>query len=81
MSAGTRQGDGSYQGTLYRTAGPPFNAVPFTPVGAADVAAVGTMQLAFTDGDHGTLTYTYSGSTVTKAITRQVFSAPVSSCN
>jgi hypothetical protein len=81
MSGGTRQGDGSYQGTLYKTSGGPFNASPFTPVGAGDVAAVGTMRIAFTDGDHGTLTYSYSGATVSKAITRQVFSAPVSACN
>ncbi|NTV38172.1 MAG: hypothetical protein HGA82_03190, partial [Anaerolineales bacterium] len=29
MSAGTRQGDGSYQGDLFQTAGPAFNTVPF----------------------------------------------------
>lgn len=81
MSAGTRQGDGSYAGDLYRTQGPAFNAVPFTPVGAGDVAKVGTMSVRFADGDHGTLTYTYSGATVVKAITRQLFSAPASACN
>ncbi len=81
MSAGTKQPDGSYSGTLYRTTGPSFDANPFTPIGAANVAAVGTMRLAFSDGNTGTLTYTYNGATVTKSITRQVFSSPVSACN
>jgi hypothetical protein len=81
MSDGRRQADGSYLGDLYRTKGPAFNAVPFTPLTAADVTTVGTMRLAFSDGNNGTLTYTYSGSTVTKAITRQVFSTPVPLCN
>ena len=81
MSAGQRQGDGSYSGDLYRTAGSPFNANPFTPIGAGDVTLVGNMRLRFADGDNGTLTYTYKGATVTKSITRQVFSTPVSACN
>jgi hypothetical protein len=81
MSAGTRQSDGSYLGDLYRTAGSPFNAQPFPPIGASDVTNVGNMRLRFTNGETGTLTYTYNGTTVTKAITRQVFSAPQSACN
>ena len=78
MSAGTRQGDGSYSGELYRTSGPAFNTTPF---GGVTAQAVGTMRLRFTDGNNGTLTYTYNGVTVTKAIQRQVFSSPVSTCN
>jgi serine protease len=39
------------------------------------------MRLRFTDGNAGTLTYTNNGITVTKAITRQEFSTPVSACN
>ena len=78
MSAGRRQADGSYLGDLYRTTGPAFNAVPFTGV---SLATVGTMRLRFTDGTNGTLTYTYDGAPVTKAITRQVFASPVPVCN
>jgi hypothetical protein len=78
MSAGTRQSDGSYLGDLYQTAGPAFNANPFTGV---TVATVGTMRLRFSDGNNGTLTYTYNGASVTKAITRQEFSSPVPACN
>ena len=81
MSAGERQSDGSYSGALYRTSGPVFNAAPFTPVAPQDVTAVGTMRLRFTDGEQGELTYTYEGATVTKTISRQVFSGPVSACN
>ena len=52
-----------------------------TILGAADVTQVGTMRLRFTNGNAGTLTYTNNGVTVTKAITRQEFSTPVSACN
>ena len=81
MSGGPRQTDGSYLGTLYRTRGSPFNAVPFTPLTPADLTDVGTMRLRFANGNSGTLTYTYNGTTVTKAITRQTFATPQSACN
>lgn len=78
MSAGQRQPDGSYLGDLFATTGPAFDASPFAGVAAA---AVGTMRMRFADGNNGTLTYTYNGTTVTKAITRQVFSSPLPACN
>jgi hypothetical protein len=78
MSAGVRQPDGSYLGDLYQTSGPVFNANPFAGV---SVATVGTMRLRFSDGNNGTLTYTYNGTPVTKAITRQLFSSPVPACS
>ncbi|HEX4944850.1 MAG TPA: hypothetical protein VFV55_10885, partial [Usitatibacteraceae bacterium] len=81
MSSGDRQSDGSYLGDLYRASGPPFNANPFTPITIADLANVGTMRLRFSDGNNGTLTYTYNGAPVTKAITRQLFSSPVPDCH
>ena len=81
MSEGRRQGDGSYLGNLYRTTGPAFNAVPFTPIGAADQTVVGTMRLRFTDGNNGTLNYTVNGVNVEKAITRIPFATPVAACN
>ena len=81
MSAGQRQADGSYLGDLYRTAGPAFNAVPFTPIGAADLTTVGSMRLRFTDGERGELSYTVNGTSVTKQITRQVFGSPAFACN
>jgi hypothetical protein len=81
MPSGTRQADGSYLGDLYRTAGPVFNAAPFTPIAGADITLVGNMRLRFTDGNNGTLSYSYNGTNVTKAITRQLFSTPQSACN
>jgi len=81
MSGGVRQADGSYQGTLYRSSGPAFNASPFTPITEANLTNVGTMRFQFADGERGTLSYTVNGAPVTKAITRLVFSSPVPTCN
>ena len=81
LPAGTRQADGSYFGDLYRTTGSPFSTQPFPPIAGGDVTAVGNMRLRFADGGNATLTYLYNGTTVTKSITRQVFSTPVSACN
>ena len=78
MSGGARQADGSFTGDLFQTSGPAFNTMPF---GGVTIQPVGTMRLRFSDGNNGTLTYTYAGTTVTKAIQRQVFSTTVSTCN
>jgi len=72
MSDGELQPDGGYSGDLYRANGPAFNSVPF---GAVHLATIGTLRLAFKDSANGTLTYSYNGTTVTKAITRQPFDA------
>jgi hypothetical protein len=71
---------GVYTGTLYRTTGPAFNAVPFTP---ADVVltAVGTATFTFADGNDATFAYDVNGTQQTKAITRQVFQAPGTICH
>jgi YVTN family beta-propeller protein len=73
-----------YAGTLYRTTGPPFNAVPFDP-NAVTRTPVGGLTLTFTDGN--AVSYWYwvrlPGSPVveqTKPITRQVFRAPGTLC-
>jgi hypothetical protein len=44
------------------------------------VTAVGSASLAFADADNGTFTYTVDGRTFSKAITRQVYSAPKTVC-
>jgi hypothetical protein len=64
---------GTYQGTLYRTTGPAFSAVPFDP-NKVGITAVGQATLTFTDGNTGTFAYTVNGIAQAKAITRQVFS-------
>jgi hypothetical protein len=63
---------GRYAGTLLRTAGPPFDAIPFDPA-RVSAAPVGSMSLRFTDGDDGTFAYTLNGVSQSKQITRQVF--------
>jgi lysyl endopeptidase len=72
MSSGDKQADGTYQGTLYRTSGPPFNATPFTGVAST---AVGTMRLAFSGSNAASLAYSVDGIQVTKNLTRQEFGA------
>lgn len=80
MSAGIRQADGSYLGDLLQTTGSAFNAQPFIPLTAANIAKVGTMQFRFSDGTHGTLSYSVNGAAVSKTIIRQEFSTPVPAC-
>jgi lysyl endopeptidase len=71
MDGGPRQADGSFSGPLYRTTGAAFNTVPFPRPAATQV---GTLRVAFAGTGTGTLTYSYLGTNVTKAITRQSFS-------
>ncbi len=73
----TRQADGSFLGDLFRTTGPVFNTQPWTPI---SVETVGTMRATFTNGSTGTLTYTVNGTSVTKAIEREVFAGAPSVC-
>ena len=81
MSNGARLVNGtSFSGELYRTTGPPFNAVPFTPIGPSNVTAVGTMNFAFSGPNAATLTYTFNGVTVTKSIQRQVYGTRAANC-
>ena len=75
----TRTGSGTYSGTLYRTSGPPFNAVPWDP-SRVSVMPVGNVTFNFTDSAKGTFSYTAMGVTGSKAIIRQVFSAPATVC-
>ncbi|HWZ70209.1 MAG TPA: S8 family peptidase [Casimicrobiaceae bacterium] len=70
---------GTYMGTLYRFTGPPFNAVPFPPLGSPGGAigtVVGTARFTFADGNTGTFAYNVNAETQTKNITRQLFQAP-----
>lgn len=79
MSNGNKTGTNSYSGTLYRTTGPAFDSAAFdttkvtrTPVGSA--------TLTFSDANNGVLSATIDGVQVSKAITRQVFSSPMPTC-
>lgn len=78
MSLGRKTATGQYSGTLYRTSGPPFDAQPWR---AAENTSVGTMSFNFTNGNAGTLTYTFNGVTVTKSIERFVFAPMKAQCD
>ncbi|HTR78393.1 MAG TPA: hypothetical protein VMH39_09795, partial [Gemmatimonadaceae bacterium] len=68
-----------YPGTLYRSSGPPFNSAPFNPA-QVTLAAVGTGTLTFTDGNDASFSYVVDGVAQTKAITREVFQNPGTTC-
>jgi hypothetical protein len=75
----------TYSGTLLLTGGPAFSAVPFDP-SKVTRKPVGTATFTFTDGNTGTFSYSVdlgdgvNKATQTKAITRQVFRAPGTTC-
>ncbi len=68
----TRTAEGTYAGTLYETAGPAFNAMPFDPAKVTRTV-VGNGTLVFRDADNGTFSYTVNGVQQSKPITRFVF--------
>ncbi|MEO8739664.1 MAG: hypothetical protein ABI537_08180 [Casimicrobiaceae bacterium] len=68
-----------YSGTLYRTTGPPFNAIPFS-LAAVTATAVGSAPFTFVDGNSASFAYTFRGVAQAKPITRQVFRAPGTAC-
>jgi hypothetical protein len=75
MSA-NKAAPGTFAGTLFQATGPPFNAIPFPPIGiagGATGAAVGSGTLTFSDANNGSFAYTVNGISQTKAITRETF--------
>jgi hypothetical protein len=70
---------GTYTGTLYRTTGPAFNAVPFNPAAVAGTN-VGTATLTFTDGNTASFAYTVNGVSQVKPIIREIFRPPGTVC-
>jgi hypothetical protein len=78
-SSVAKTGNGTYSGKLYRTTGPPFNAAPWNPASVAK-SEVGTVTLAFSDANHGVLSYNVSGIAQEKNITRQSFATPATVC-
>ncbi len=80
MAAGSLQSGTTYSGDLYRTTGPAFNAVPFTPIADANVTKVGTMSVTFAGANGAALTYTVNATSVTKMIQKQVFGSAAANC-
>jgi len=75
----TNTAPGVYSGSLIRTNGPPFSAVPFDPNRVVPTP-VGTATFTFQDGAHATFAYTVNGVSQAKAITREVFVSPGTYC-
>lgn len=61
-----------YSGDVAGITGTFFGALPFSGI---NPRTAGQMSLNFTDANHATLTYSYDGTQVTKAIERQTFAA------
>ena len=80
MSNGPQVSPGRYTGTLYRTTGPGFNAVPFTPIGESNYTNVGALTLTFSDANTATMTYTVNGVTQSKPIGRLIYVPPGPTC-
>lgn len=70
-------GEGRFSGPIYRTTGPAFNAVPWTPISFREV---GSMEVEFIDSARATVSYVFEGTRVTKQVRRQVFGSPVPEC-
>ena len=86
VATANKSGPGVYTGALSRpTVGPPFNAVPFPPIGSPGGALfrqVGTTTITFTDGNHASFAYIVDNVSQKKDITRQLFQPPAGTmCN
>jgi len=79
MSDAEATSETAFSGTLYRTTGPAYTNATFDPSRVA-LTPVGSGTLSFNDGNNGVFTATLDGRTVSKAITRQVYSATVPTC-
>jgi hypothetical protein len=80
VASDTRRTSGNtFAGPLYRTTGPVFSSAVFDPAKVA-LTQVGNVTFAFNDTGAGTFSYSVNGISQSKAITRQVYDAEVSSC-
>ena len=79
LTNGSKVGDATYSGTLYRTTGPGFDSPAWNPQQVVNTPA-GSATLSFSDASNGTFTYTVDGVTQSKPITRTVFANPVPTC-
>jgi serine protease len=73
--AAPKTAQGVYNGQLIRTSGPSFAAVPFNAA-LVQRTPVGSITLAFSNGNAGTFSYTVNGVTQVKSITRLLFASP-----
>ncbi len=82
----TKTATGVYSGDLFQTSGPPFNSVPFDSTKVV-ATKVGTVTFTVIDGNTITFDYTVqlagmaASVTQQKTITREIFTAPGTTCN
>jgi hypothetical protein len=69
----------TYAGTLYRTAGPPLDALVFDP-SRVTAAAVGDATLTFANGNEATFAWSVGEAKGSSTITRQIFDPPGTIC-
>jgi hypothetical protein len=79
VTANKTAGD-TFSGTLYRTTGPAFAAMPFDPAKVV-ATAVGIATFAFTDGNTATFAYSVNDVSQLKTIVREVFRLPGTVCH
>lgn len=78
-------GPTTYAGTMIKTAGPPFSAMPWNPTAVSRID-LGTASVTFANGNRATFSYTValngpmSAVSQTKEIERQVFRPPGTTC-
>jgi hypothetical protein len=77
--AASKQANGSYAGSLFRTTGRPFAQINGTPV-TTGTTAIGTAQLTFTSANAAQLSYTINGVSQQKNMVRYNFSATPPTC-
>ncbi len=72
-------GTNTYSGSVYRASGSPFGLVPYD-TSRFSATPVGSATFTFTDASNGSVTWTVSGVTQTKPITKFVYQANVPTC-
>jgi len=70
---------GTYSGPVSTVTGPPFDTLSWNGNQVVETQ-VGTASVTFTDGNAATFAYTVSGTSRSKAVTRQVFAPPGTVC-
>jgi serine protease len=75
-----RTSGNNFTGSVFQTTGVPAETTDNQQV-SRTITSVGTMTLAFSNGENGTFSYTVFGQSGSKPITRQVFSSPLTSCH
>ena len=79
MSDARLSASNTWSGQVYRTSGPVFNTMPFDPA-RVQREVVGSATLTFSDANNGRFVAMVKGTGIDKAITRQIFAAPMPSC-